>query len=134
LISYCFRDSSTKIKAHKMLNPIKIKWKTRKNCYRYLKLTSPLNVAICATISYTLWVEWYYIESWVIINFGILFQKGFKRAEIQKFRILGRYMKFLLFIQLECSFFLLLELWVEWYYIENNYLTLRSKVKVPWRS
>ena len=39
---------------------------------------SPLNVAICTTISYTLWVEWYYIK--------------------------------------------------------NNYLTLRSKVKVPQRS
>ena len=25
-------------------------------------------------------------------------------------------------------------LWVEWYYLKNNYLTLRSKVKVPWKS
>jgi hypothetical protein len=30
---------------------------TRKNCFRYLKLMSPLNVDICTTISYTLWVE-----------------------------------------------------------------------------
>ena len=52
--------------------------KTRKNCFRYLKLMSPLNAAICTTISYTLWVEWYYLK--------------------------------------------------------NNYLTLRSKVKVPRRS
>ena len=51
---------------------------TRKNCFRYLKLMSPLNAAICTTISYTLWVEWYYLK--------------------------------------------------------NNYLTLRSKVKVPQRS
>jgi hypothetical protein len=51
---------------------------TRKNCFRYLKLMSPLNAAICITISYTLWVEWYYLK--------------------------------------------------------NNYLTLRSKVKVPRRS
>jgi hypothetical protein len=50
---------------------------TRKNCFRYLKLISPLYAAICTTISYTLWVE---------------------------------------------------------YYLKNNYLTLRSKVKVPWRS
>jgi hypothetical protein len=28
----------------------------------------------------------------------------------------------------------LLKLWVEWYYSKNNYLTLRSKVKVPRRS
>ena len=33
---------------------------TRKNCFRYLKLMLPLNAAICTTISYTLWVEWYY--------------------------------------------------------------------------
>jgi hypothetical protein len=51
---------------------------TRKNCFRYLKLMSPLNAAIRTTISYTLWVEWYYLK--------------------------------------------------------NNYLTLRSKVKVPQRS
>ena len=51
---------------------------TKKNCFRYLKLMSPLNVAICTTISYTLWVESYYLK--------------------------------------------------------NNYLTLRSKIKVPWRS
>jgi acyl-CoA thioesterase FadM len=25
-------------------------------------------------------------------------------------------------------------LWVEWYYLKNNYLTFRSKVNVPWRS
>jgi hypothetical protein len=50
---------------------------TRKNCFRYLKLMSPLNVTICTTISYTLWVESYYLK--------------------------------------------------------NNYLTLRSKVKVPRR-
>jgi hypothetical protein len=36
---------------------------TRKNCFRYLKLMSPLNAAICTTISYTLWVEWYYIKT-----------------------------------------------------------------------
>ena len=37
--------------------------KTRKNCFRYLKLMSPLNAATCTTISYTLWVEWYYIKN-----------------------------------------------------------------------
>ena len=62
----------------KKSNNIKIRWKTKKNCFRYLKLMSPLNATICTPISYTLWVEWYYLK--------------------------------------------------------NNYLTLRSKVKVPWRS
>ena len=51
---------------------------TRKNCFTCLKLMSPLNAAICTTISYTLWVELYYLK--------------------------------------------------------NNYLTLRSKAKVPWSS
>ena len=41
----------------------KHKRKTRKNCFRHLKLMSPLNVAICTTISYTLWVEWYYSKN-----------------------------------------------------------------------
>ena len=36
--------------------------KTRKNCFRYLKLRSPLNAAIFTTIGYTLWVEWYYLK------------------------------------------------------------------------
>jgi hypothetical protein len=36
---------------------------TRKNCFRYLKLMSPLDAAICTTISYTLWVEWYYLKN-----------------------------------------------------------------------
>ena len=38
-------------------------FKTRKNCFRYLKLMSSLNAAICTTISYTLWVEWYYLKN-----------------------------------------------------------------------
>ena len=32
---------------------------TMKNCFRYLKLMSPLNEAICTTISYTLWMILY---------------------------------------------------------------------------
>ena len=38
---------------------------TRKNCFRYLKLMSPLNAAICTTISYTLWVEWHYLKTFI---------------------------------------------------------------------
>ena len=36
---------------------------TKKNSFRYQKLMSPLNAAICTTISYTLWVEWYYLKN-----------------------------------------------------------------------
>jgi hypothetical protein len=34
-------------------DPAKPVYKIRKNCFRYLKLMSPLNAAICTTISYT---------------------------------------------------------------------------------
>ena len=37
--------------------------RTRKNCFRYLILMYPLNAAICTTIGYTLWVEWYYLKT-----------------------------------------------------------------------
>ena len=46
------------------INQLKLKTcKTRKNCFRYLKRMSPLNAAICTTISYTLWVEWCYLKN-----------------------------------------------------------------------
>jgi hypothetical protein len=32
--------------------------------------TSPFNAAICTTISYTLWVEWYYIKKTIIWPWG----------------------------------------------------------------
>ena len=50
---------------YKMYLPESQIWrkKTRKNCFRYLKLMSPFNAAICTTISYTLWVEWYYLKN-----------------------------------------------------------------------
>ena len=56
--------------------------KTRMNCFRYLKLMSPLNAAICTTIS-------------------------------KDKNVMARARK---------------------YYLKNNYLTLRSKIKVPRRS
>ena len=37
--------------------------RTRKNCFRYLILMYPLNAAICTTIGYTLWVEWYNLKT-----------------------------------------------------------------------
>ena len=39
-----------KIQESKLIDVVK----TKKNCFRYLKLMSPLNVTICTTISYTL--------------------------------------------------------------------------------
>ena len=51
------------VKLHTGCYPGHMVEKTRKNCFRYLKLMSPLNVAICTTISYTIWVEWYYLKN-----------------------------------------------------------------------
>ena len=84
---------------------------TKKNSFRYQKLMSPLNAAICTTISYTLWVEWYYLKN----NYFTLRSKSHE----------GHYVVICTTISYT--------LWVEWYYLKNNYLTSRSKVKVPRR-
>ena len=47
-----FLPKEKKIKTASLFKEI-----TRKNCFRYLKLMSLLNAAICTTISYTLCVE-----------------------------------------------------------------------------
>jgi hypothetical protein len=98
--------------------------KTRKNCFRYLKLMSPFNAAICTTISYTLWVEWYYLKN----NYLTL------RSKVKVPRRSLRYTTHhLMFMHPHTKY--------HWpisndkydmartrkYYLKNNYLTLRSK-------
>jgi hypothetical protein len=55
----CFFIKGTDLWATKYLT----QKKPRKNCFRYLKLMCPLNAVIYTTISYTLWVEWYYLKN-----------------------------------------------------------------------
>jgi hypothetical protein len=155
---------------------------TRKNCFRYLKLMSPLNVTICTTISYTLWVESYYLKNnyltlrskvkvpqrplqyathhlmvmhphtkyhWPISkdkkcydpDKKILFKKQLFDLEVKVPRRSLRYATYHLMVMHPHTKY-------HWpiskdknvmtrtrkYYLKNNYLTLRSKVKVPRRS
>jgi hypothetical protein len=88
---------------------------TRKNCFRYLKLMSPLNAAICTTISYTLWVEWYYLK-----NNSLTLRSKVKVPQ-RSLRYVTHHL-------------MVMHPHTNKYYLKNNYLTLRSKVKVPRRS
>ena len=54
---------------------------TRKTYLRYLRRMSPLNAAICTTISYTLWVEWYYLRCYGLDK-KILFKKQLFDIEV----------------------------------------------------
>ena len=133
---------------------------------------SPLNAAICTTISYTLWVEWYYLENnyltlrskvkvpWKSLQYAthhlmVMHPHTKYHWPISKDKnVMARTRKYYLKKQLfdldwpwgqrsrsheghygmwhttlwSCTHIL------EWYYLKNNYLTLRSMVKVPWRS
>ena len=104
---------------------------TRKNCFRYLKLMSPLNVAICTTISCTLWVEWYYLKKHYLTFWS--------NVKVPR-RSLWYATHHLLLMHPHTNY--------HWpiskdknvmartrkYYLKNKYLTLRSKVKVQQRS
>jgi hypothetical protein len=99
-----------------------------KNCFRYLKLMSPLNVAICTTISYTLWVEYYLKNNYLTLrsrsqegHYGTQHTALWSCTHIPNIIDLsGKTKK--------------VKVRTRKYYLKNNYLTLRSKVKVPRRS
>jgi hypothetical protein len=104
---------------------------TRKNCFRYLKLTSPLNAAICTTISYTLWVEWYYLKN----NYLTLWSKvKVPRRSLwyatHHLMVMHPHTKYHWPISKDKN----VMAWTRKYYLKNNYLTFRSKVKVSRRS
>ena len=103
---------------------------TSNNCFRCLKLMSPLNAAICTTISCTLWVEWYYMKN----NYLTL------RSKVKVPRRSLRYATHRLMVMHPHT-----NHWpiskdknvmarTRKYYLKNNYFTLMSKVKVPRRS
>ena len=105
--------------------------KTRKNCFRYLKLMSLLNAAICTTISYTLWVEWYYLKN----NYLTLWSKvkvpqRSLRYATHRLMVVHPHNKYHWPISKDKNVMAR----IRKYYLKNNYLTLRSKVKVPRRS
>jgi hypothetical protein len=103
---------------------------TRKNCFRYLKLISPLYAAICTTISYTLWVEYYLKNNYLTLRSKVKVPWRSLWYAIHRLMVMHPHTKYH---------------WPIWkdknvmartrkYYWKNNYLTLRSKVKVPRRS
>ena len=133
---------------------------------------SPLNAAICTTISYTLWVEWYYLKNnYLTLRSKVKVPQRSLRYATHRLMVMQ--------IRTICQWTVLLDLFelfdlevkgqgpmkllryathclmvmhphtnYHWpiskdknvmartrkYYLKNNYLTLRSKVKAPRRS
>jgi acyl-CoA thioesterase FadM len=109
----------------------KIQNKTRKNCFRYLKLTSPLNAAICTTISYTLWVEWYYLKNnYLTLRSKVKVPRRSLWYTTHSLMVMHPHTKYNWPISKDKYVMAR----TRKYYLKNNYLTLRSKVKVSWRS
>ena len=85
---------------------------------------SPLNAAICTTISYTLWVEWYYLKN----NYLTLRSKGKGPTKVITVRDTPPYghapTYWISLTYLERQNVMA---WTRKYYLKNNYLTLRSK-------
>ena len=115
----------SELKINSLMSP------TRKNCFRYLKLMSPLNATISTTISYTLWVEWCYLK-----NNSLTLRSKVKVPR----RSLWYVTHCLMVMHPHTKYY-----WPIWkdkkvmyrtrkYYLKKHYLTLRSKVKVPRRS
>ena len=125
--TYRRTDRQTDVRTKQFLDlllPSATQVKTRKNCFRYLKLMSPLNVAICTTISYTLWVEWYYLK-----NNSLTLRSKVKvpRRSLQY----GTHRLMVMHPHTKYHWPILKDKNVmartRKYYLKNNYLTLRSK-------
>ena len=92
---------------------------------------SPLNVAICTTISYTLWVEWYYLKSnYLTLRSKVKVPWRSLRYVTHRLMVMHPHTKYHWPISKDKNFMA----WTRKYYSKNNYLTLKSKVKVPRRS
>jgi hypothetical protein len=100
------------------------KLKTRKNCFRYLKLMSPLNAAICTTISYTLWAEWYYLKNncWTLRS-KVKVPWRSLRYVTHRLMVMHPHTKYHWPISKDKNVIAQ----TRKYYLKNNYLTLRSK-------
>ena len=104
---------------------------TRKNCFRYLKLMSPLNAAICTTISYTLWVEWYYLKNnYLTLRSKVKGPRRSLRYATHRLMVMHPHTKYHWPISKDKN---VMDR-TRTYYLKNNYLTLRSKVNVSQRS
>jgi acyl-CoA thioesterase FadM len=92
---------------------------------------SPLNAAICTTISYTLWVEWYYLKNNnLILRSKVKIPQRSLRYATHHLMVMHPHTKYYWPISKDKN----VMAQTRKYYLKNNYLTLRSKVKVPQRS
>ena len=101
-----------------------IQFTTRKNCFRYLKLMSPLNVAISTTISYTLWDEWYYLKNnYLTLRSRVKVPQRSLRYATHCLMVMHPHTKYHWPISKDKNVMAR----TRKYYLKNNYLTLRSK-------
>ena len=92
---------------------------------------SPLNAAIYTTISYTLWVEWYYLKNnYLTLRSKVKVPRRSWRYATHHLMIMHPHTKYHWPISKDKHVMAR----TRKYYLENNYLTLRSKVKVQRRS
>jgi hypothetical protein len=104
---------------------------TRKNCFRYLKLMSPLNAAICTTISY--------YRNDLRVTLTSRSNNCFLNSIIQVCwcMTIRRCVAYRNDLRETLTFVLKdknVMVRTRKYYLKNNYLTLRSKIKVSRRS
>ena len=92
---------------------------------------SPLNAAICTTISYTSWVEWYYLKNnYLTLRSKVKVPQRSLQYATHCLMVMHPHTNYNWSISKDKN----VMAWTRKYYLKNNYLTLRSKVKVQWRS
>ena len=89
---------------------------------------SPLNVAICTTLSYTLWVEWYYLKNnYLTLKSKVKVPRRSLWYTTHRLIVIHPHTNYHWPISKDKNVMAR----TRKYYLKNNYLTLRSKVKVP---
>jgi hypothetical protein len=85
---------------------------------------SPLNVAICTTISYTLRVEWYYIKNnYLTLRLKVKVPQRSLQYTTHRLMVMHPHTEYHWPISKDKN----VMAWTRKYYLKNNYLTLRSK-------
>jgi hypothetical protein len=85
---------------------------------------SPLNAAICTTISYTLWVEWYYFKNnYLTLRSNVKVPRRSLRYATHRLMVMHPHTKYHWPISKDKN----VMAGTRKYYLKNNYLTLRSK-------
>ena len=89
---------------------------------------SPLNAAICTTISYTLWVEWYYLKNkYLTLRSKVKVPRRSLWYMTHRLMVMHPHTKYHWPIMKDKNVMAR----TRKYYLKNNHLTLRSNVKVP---